>query len=140
MRHRRGNRAGLAPVQDIEQKLDGLAPDIRHRLTNGGERRIDIARHLDIVEAHDRQRVGAGYLRRSCRRQRADRHFVAEAEDRRGRAIERQRSEEHTSELQSLMRISYAVFCLNKKNNAHTYAHPTCVTSPRLLDVSHYYT
>src|SRR3546814_3337711 len=29
------------------------------------------------------------------------------------------RSEEHTSELQSLMRISYAVFCL-KKNNQHT--------------------
>src|SRR3546814_3971771 len=30
------------------------------------------------------------------------------------------RSEEHTSELQSLMRISYAVFCLNKKTNVHT--------------------
>src|SRR3546814_2797598 len=30
--------------------------------------------------------------------------------------IEQQRSEEHTSELQSLMRISYAVFCLKKKN------------------------
>src|SRR3546814_8232697 len=32
-----------------------------------------------------------------------------------------QRSEEHTSELQSLMRISYAVFCLKKKktNNTH---------------------
>src|SRR3546814_2859923 len=29
--------------------------------------------------------------------------------------IRRQRSEEHTSELQSLMRISYAVFCLKKK-------------------------
>src|SRR3546814_8233055 len=29
------------------------------------------------------------------------------------------RSEEHTSELQSLMRISYAVFCLKKKNNQH---------------------
>src|SRR3546814_7312271 len=29
------------------------------------------------------------------------------------------RSEEHTSELQSLMRISYAVFCLTKKNNTH---------------------
>src|SRR3546814_10439964 len=28
------------------------------------------------------------------------------------------RSEEHTSELQSLMRISYAVFCLKKKNTA----------------------
>src|SRR3546814_8761053 len=32
-----------------------------------------------------------------------------------------ERSEEHTSELQSLMRISYAVFCLKKKkNNIHT--------------------
>src|SRR3546814_7202797 len=33
----------------------------------------------------------------------------------RDRNIERRRSEEHTSELQSLMRISYAVFCLKKK-------------------------
>src|SRR3546814_9241268 len=33
----------------------------------------------------------------------------------RGRIV-RKRSEEHTSELQSLMRISYAVFCLKKKN------------------------
>src|SRR3546814_7573009 len=31
------------------------------------------------------------------------------------------RSEEHTSELQSLMRISYAVFCLNKKNTSHMH-------------------
>src|SRR3546814_10379065 len=30
------------------------------------------------------------------------------------------RSEEHTSELQSLMRISYAVFCLKKKKNTNT--------------------
>src|SRR3546814_7392108 len=30
------------------------------------------------------------------------------------------RSEEHTSELQSLMRISYAVFCLKNKNQSHT--------------------
>src|SRR3546814_6966554 len=30
------------------------------------------------------------------------------------------RSEEHTSELQSLMRISYAVFCLKKKNKVNT--------------------
>src|SRR3546814_3543321 len=34
------------------------------------------------------------------------------------------RSEEHTSELQSLMRISYAVFCLKKKNQ-HTQQHST---------------
>src|SRR3546814_7866056 len=31
------------------------------------------------------------------------------------RPVQRERSEEHTSELQSLMRISYAVFCLKKK-------------------------
>src|SRR3546814_6077327 len=31
------------------------------------------------------------------------------------------RSEEHTSELQSLMRISYAVFCLKKKTNKHEH-------------------
>src|SRR3546814_10475682 len=35
--------------------------------------------------------------------------------------VVQQRSEEHTSELQSLMRISYAVFCLKKKN---TPLHP----------------
>src|SRR3546814_1625399 len=35
------------------------------------------------------------------------------------------RSEEHTSELQSLMRISYAVFCLKKKNNTLT---PSAIT------------
>src|SRR3546814_9123329 len=40
------------------------------------------------------------------------------------------RSEEHTSELQSLMRISYAVFCLKKKKEIeHTYnAHNTSTT------------
>src|SRR3546814_3617086 len=32
--------------------------------------------------------------------------------------LDRARSEEHTSELQSLMRISYAVFCLKKNNNS----------------------
>src|SRR3546814_3248121 len=35
------------------------------------------------------------------------------------RCARRRRSEEHTSELQSLMRISYAVFCLKKKKETH---------------------
>src|SRR3546814_3991684 len=40
-----------------------------------------------------------------------------------------ERSEEHTSELQSLMRISYAVFCLNKKKNNYTaHKHHTTTT------------
>src|SRR3546814_9928811 len=37
-----------------------------------------------------------------------------------GRALPQLRSEEHTSELQSLMRISYAVFCLKKKKKMKT--------------------
>src|SRR3546814_4815265 len=39
--------------------------------------------------------------------------------ERRQGAAQEKRSEEHTSELQSLMRISYAVFCLKKKNTVH---------------------
>src|SRR3546814_5554312 len=35
--------------------------------------------------------------------------------------LDQQRSEEHTSELQSLMRISYAVFCLKKKQKQTTH-------------------
>src|SRR3546814_3357996 len=39
------------------------------------------------------------------------------------------RSEEHTSELQSLMRISYAVFCLKKKTNTHHTSNHTHLDS-----------
>src|SRR3546814_1084752 len=41
-----------------------------------------------------------------------------------GQHVVARRSEEHTSELQSLMRISYAVFCLKKKNT-HKQTHNT---------------
>src|SRR3546814_3940605 len=46
-----------------------------------------------------------------------------------GRRLWRGRSEEHTSELQSLMRISYAVFCLKKKKTLHTHNHHTNPTN-----------
>src|SRR3546814_8030441 len=56
-------------------------------------------------------------LRRRTRSDQADqfRNFLQRA--RRGAGKSQPRSEEHTSELQSLMRISYAVFCLKKKKN-----------------------
>src|SRR3546814_1375838 len=52
------------------------------------------------------------------------RHWRRAARPRQSRSVnprppESRRSEEHTSELQSLMRISYAVFCLKKKNKKH---------------------
>src|SRR3546814_9490165 len=46
-------------------------------------------------------------------------HRGAAANDKSHRLIIGKRSEEHTSELQSLMRISYAVFCLKKKKNTN---------------------
>src|SRR3546814_3879479 len=45
------------------------------------------------------------------------------------------RSEEHTSELQSLMRISYAVFCLKKKTSSYdlVYAHVQYTNKDQIL-------
>src|SRR3546814_8890899 len=84
---------------------------------------------------------------RLCHRQRADHRFLApvrpekqppdeqtgrtnkqtetavERAGERERRTRRHRSEEHTSELQSLMRISYAVFCLKKKKKKHKQKH-----------------
>src|SRR3546814_6200872 len=58
-------------------------------------------------------------LDRTAAGQRDPRRVLGRLSDldvRRSRLIHPARSEEHTSELQSLMRISYAVFCLKKKN------------------------
>src|SRR3546814_1425317 len=52
----------------------------------------------------------------------------------------RQRSEEHTSELQSLMRISYAVFCLKKKpriNTRHSLPYHPMPSDTTYLTPSH---
>src|SRR3546814_3178959 len=43
------------------------------------------------------------------------------------------RSEEHTSELQSLMRISYAVFCLKNKNHIHNHS-ITLLIDPHMIN------
>src|SRR3546814_3828600 len=49
------------------------------------------------------------------------RQFAESLHQRIGAIFHMQRSEEHTSELQSLMRISYAVFCLKKKTTIHKH-------------------
>src|SRR3546814_2603053 len=68
---------------------------------------------------HGQQRVGiGGPLIDLQRRPGLLRGLVQQAPPTRvGGQSEVARSEEHTSELQSLMRISYAVFCLKKKNH-----------------------
>src|SRR3546814_9202431 len=65
---------------------------------------------------HDRQNKGGDY-RIGQHRHRSD--------DRDDQIPPEYRSEEHTSELQSLMRISYAVLCLKKKKNKEEKANTT---------------
>src|SRR3546814_2439041 len=70
---------------------------------------------VDQVEADAADRVAIDIEEHHCRHAAGKRVVMAAAEP--GNAAGMPRSEEHTSELQSLMRISYAVFCLKKKNN-----------------------
>src|SRR3546814_3115448 len=62
-------------------------------------------------------------LHTGCRRDRwkASRREITAHREWSRRRCDRARSEEHTSELQSLMRISYAVFCLKKKKYNKQY-------------------
>src|SRR3546814_10667588 len=72
----------------------------------------------------ERQIARLGHCEGAARRGRRTRHQLSRRGDAEaGEAARRRaglRSEEHTSELQSLMRISYAVFCLKKKTRPST--------------------
>src|SRR3546814_6456293 len=64
------------------------------------------------------ERVGGAVVADAAAERR--RHQPLGPAPRAGTGRTQRRSEEHTSELQSLMRISYAVFCLKKKNTTNT--------------------
>src|SRR3546814_624415 len=115
-----GNHQSLPPQGYLLRDLRGRGPRFRLQppvaaprlhpaalhLSDGDHRRLSRPRrrraHLAPALPHPRRRCGPG------------------ADDDRARSSRRRarghRSEEHTSELQSLMRISYAVFCLTKKS------------------------
>src|SRR3546814_7971516 len=95
-----------------------------------------------------RRRRGQPHTRVAHARQRAGRHAVDRSAGsvpwsqcewpelggpRLVRQRREQRSEEHTSELQSLMRISYAVFCLNKKKNTMTTKNKPTTKTKQIL-------
>src|SRR3546814_4405467 len=77
------------------------------------EQMIDAAQRMEQTGGKARQSVVAG-MGRYRRREGDQRKHRPTKRDIQGRS----KSEEHTSELQSLMRISYAVFCLKKKNTS----------------------
>src|SRR3546814_3443411 len=107
-------RAGVAREhaqqshQGVE-RVERAAFQFRHRrdhvAAGGGDRRIAAA-GMAKQQAVEREGPGVGIVGRRIQA-RAVRGVQAPA-----------RSEEHTSELQSLMRISYAVFCLKKKKKS----------------------
>src|SRR3546814_8985907 len=87
---------------------------------------FQIAEALDQLRKHQPPRAsvdGGGDFGRVAKivESDADRLVQIEAADRRHARQQQPRSEEHTSELQSLMRISYAVFCLKKKNTTEQH-------------------
>src|SRR3546814_2845128 len=89
--------------------------------TRSGKRRLPVRYSSAIMASADRSPCTAPAPRNS----KVLRKAPAKSFTVRCRSIN-SRSEEHTSELQSLMRISYAVFCLKKKtHNKHktTYTH-----------------
>src|SRR3546814_6837053 len=91
----RSRRGSLPTARGSRHGLTGLARVGRER-----PGRLDDGEPLDLPQPGDRGHEGS---------EPGDEREGAEAGRPRGR------SEEHTSELQSLMRISYAVFCLKKK-------------------------
>src|SRR3546814_8633565 len=88
----------------------------RRRLATGEtkERRDGGRTSGNIIGAHRRYCCGA------CIEQQRRHGRLADADRQCSRRARRSRSEEHTSELQSLMRISYAVVCLIKKTHGQT--------------------
>src|SRR3546814_1620603 len=102
----------LNPLCAALTDLKGVGPQLAKPLTRLGlERVVDVLFHLPTglishfpVERLDQAQAGQTII------------VELTAQDYRpGRSPRAPRSEEHTSELQSLMRISYAVFCLKKK-------------------------
>src|SRR3546814_8840611 len=97
LRHGRVIRRRFAAWVELMKERD----DVRHLL-----RRQDKARHITVTDLKTLQ---------ERRPQSVDRILPVEIAKRWREHVGTRRSEEHTSELQSLMRISYAVFCLKKK-------------------------
>src|SRR3546814_10173359 len=102
-------------IQQGRDRLDGQPPDTLGRppargknIDVGPARKLKVGIKLEGAPVSVDQEVGNARRRRqvklSC--QRRPPQIEVDQDN---------RSEEHTSELQSLMRISYAVFCLNKK-------------------------
>src|SRR3546814_1853291 len=125
-RHRLGWSLPRADAQHAARAGPRELHRQRHAAANARLEMLAIARPVsaestdaDIAQA----RAGGDRIRGAQRLDKTNPALVARLEDIAAHQGIQSRSEEHTSELQSLMRISYAVFCLTTKkqiNNNHT--------------------
>src|SRR3546814_10406818 len=124
---------GFHPSRLAEEGQEDQPPRIEARQQRGEG--ADPPRDLAAVarrEAHLEHRVLRMEARKADRRQTTDPRQADAGDRKRTRnhrpeghrdALPQGRSEEHTSELQSLMRISYAVFCLKKTTHVTMRTH-----------------
>src|SRR3546814_1083860 len=79
---------------------------------------LQFVESLDVIYTvlHDADMLGQS-IRSVMQELQENKEFIQLVSDHDIHTMIKARSEEHTSELQSLMRISYAVFCLHKKNH-----------------------
>src|SRR3546814_10311992 len=112
--HDLDERAGDGDPADSDQILDReMQPDTEHQQDHADLR--ELVRQRSIADEAGSEG--------------ADRHACEQIADER-RQLQPARSEEHTSELQSLMRNSYAVFCLHKKKpTTQLYTHSITYTT-----------
>src|SRR3546814_7899368 len=115
------HHALAAPAVEVQHP----AGDREQRHSEAGDHEQHHATGAEEAAAMQREHAGADLLSPVA-------VVVALVRDRLQRpAVER--SEEHTSELQSLMRISYAVFCLKKKKNTkHNYPYLRQTTNTQI--------
>src|SRR3546814_7453215 len=116
VRPRRADMPYRVLLRLVEAKLAGTQAQAGHGYAGVDEFIADLEA-IDTSLAHHRgDHAGRFALQRVLRRVRGFGFHLAALDLRQDSAV---RSEEHTSELQSLMRISYAVFCLKQKTQSH---------------------
>src|SRR3546814_1362584 len=103
-------RSGLMYTRN-QARAARPSPDCTRHADEGHEYR-HATQQARIQAGREHLQLEGAYLRDAARGHRLDEHLCR-------RCPVEARSEEHTSELQSLMRISYAVFCLKTKHKTH---------------------
>src|SRR3546814_3632214 len=110
---------GLAPIDnipDLDPAHHGLGPEDLETVFNtgtlaSGNDRLPLREIIKILKSVYTDTIGAEYMYMTETR---EKRWVQQRLESVAFEPKLSRSEEHTSELQSLMRISYAVFCLKK--------------------------